>query len=430
MPRVVLLCLFLVLSASSFAQEELIGLQVHEENASVGYIFFAPLRARSAYLMDKEGRVVKEWRSEYEIFTAMLLDSGNVLMGVELQLPLGGWRSLEAYDWDGNLLWRFEYPDMHHAFHPMPNGNILIASWNRFTEDEILAMGLNPALMTAPDVTTNNEDYDGMLLDTIIELEPETMAVVWEWRVQDHLVQDFDEGLPNFGVVAAEPKRINLNMANLRLPSDRPHINSLDYNPELDQILISAHYFSEIWIIDHRISTEEARGEAGNLLYRWGNPLAYQRGTTETRKLFFQHDAQWLENGNILIFNNGMPIFRPYSSITEIEPPEGYPLGFDTAYEPAEPVWDDDLGFHSLNLGSVQRLENGHHLVGDGLGGRIFELDAEGRVVWDYLLPVFLTAQSRASFFVARQFSPDAELFAGRELEAGEAIPFRVIDEE
>jgi hypothetical protein len=400
-----------------------------QESNDSAYIFFAPIRGHSAYLIDKEGRLVKEWRSDYEVFTAMLLDNGQVLMGVDLRLPLGGWRLLEAYDWDGNLLWSFEYPDMHHAFRPMPNGNILIPSWNRFTEEEILAMGLNPALMTAPDITTNNEDYDGMLLDKIIELEPETMSVVWEWRVQDHLVQDYDEALPNYGVLAAAPERINLNLTNLRLPSDRPHINALDYNADLDQILISAHYFSEIWIIDHSTSTEEAATDAGNLLYRWGNPIAYERGTSFSRQLYFQHDAHWLENGNILIFNNGMPIFRPYTSLTEISPPEGYPIGFDSAYEPAAPLWDYDLGFHSLNLGSVQRLENGHHLIGEGLGGRILELDSEGAIVWEYLNPVFLTADSRASFFVARQFSSDAPALAGRELQAGEEIPHLVLTE-
>src|SRR6185369_17674489 len=99
-----LLLLLLLFASASLAQEAPIGLQTHESTASEGYVFFAPLTGHSAYLIDKEGHLVKEWRSEYGIFTAMLLDNGEVLMGVDLQLPLGGWRLLEAYDWDGNLL--------------------------------------------------------------------------------------------------------------------------------------------------------------------------------------------------------------------------------------------------------------------------------------------------------------------------------------
>ncbi|MGC8644373.1 MAG: hypothetical protein ACP5XB_31305, partial [Isosphaeraceae bacterium] len=55
---------------------------------------------------------------------------------------------------------------------------------------------------------------------------------------------------------------------------------------ELDQILLSVHSFSEIWIIDHGTTTAEAAthkggrsGKGGDLLYRWGNPQAYRAGT-------------------------------------------------------------------------------------------------------------------------------------------------------
>ena len=50
------------------------------------------------------------------------------------------------------------------------------------------------------------------------------------------------------------------------------HCNAVDYNEELDQIIISSAKFCEFWIIDHGLTTEEAATEAGDLLYRWGNP--------------------------------------------------------------------------------------------------------------------------------------------------------------
>jgi hypothetical protein len=112
------------------------------------------------------------------------------------------------------------------------------------------------------------------------------------------------------------------------------HMNSIDYNPALDQILLSVRGSSEIWIIDHSTTMTEAAGhgggksgKGGDLLYRWGNPQAYGTGSANSQQLFQQHDAQWIDPGlpgagNILIFNNGLS--RPggiYSTVDEIVPP-------------------------------------------------------------------------------------------------------------
>lgn len=60
-------------------------------------------------------------------------------------------------------------------------------------------------------------------------------------------------------------------------------MNGIDYNPVLDQIALSTHNLNEWYIIDHSTTTAEAAtssggnsGKGGDLLYRWGNPAAYQ----------------------------------------------------------------------------------------------------------------------------------------------------------
>ena len=88
------------------------------------------------------------------------------------------------------------------------------------------------------------------------------------------------------------------------------------YHPGLEQLILNSRNWNEFYILDHGISSEEAAGPAGDLLYRWGNPQAYGRGTEADRQLFQQHDPHWiLEDGpaalggdpevTVLLYNNG-----------------------------------------------------------------------------------------------------------------------------
>ena len=127
--------------------------------------------------------------------------------------------------------------------------------------------------------------------------------MVWEWYAWDHLIQDFDQTKPNYGVVADHPELINLNY-NLGTQADWLHCNGLDYNAALDQIILSAHNQNEFYIIDHSTTTSQAvshtggtHNKGGDFLYRWGNPEAYGRGLATDQKLFGQHNPQWIESG-------------------------------------------------------------------------------------------------------------------------------------
>ena len=182
-------------------------------------------------------------------------------------------------------------------------------------------------------------------------------------------------------------------------------MNSIDYNEEFDQILISARNFNEIWVIDHTTTTEEAAGhtggmygKGGDLLYRWGNPQAYRKGNESDQLLFMQHDARFIESGcpgagNITIFNNGFR--RPgkdYSNVMEIVPPIDsngfYHLEPDSAYGPDEPIWiyqaENPYDFYSLYVSGVQRLTNGNTLIFSGKTGFFFEVTPDKEIVWSY----------------------------------------------
>src|SRR6185295_12281811 len=127
------------------------------------------------------------------------------------------------------------------------------------------------------------------------------------------------------------------------------------------QIVLSSPHMSEIWILDHSTTSDEAAsheggasGHGGDLLYRHGNPKNYGGGSAADQVFFGQHNIQWIKKGlpgagHLLVFNNGAgrgpgpgapPAAAPgaapgpgqgpgpgpgaggYSSVVEFEPPK------------------------------------------------------------------------------------------------------------
>jgi len=319
------------------------GLISSTDEATPGYILFHPTFGTSSYLLNLDGKVVHEWKGEYNTMLSYLMDNGNVIRGDRdpyfPTFAAGGQSGrIREYNWDGDLIWDFDYISeeylTHHDMAIMPNGNILAIAWEVITKEECVALGINPEHL--PEA--------GLWFDKIIEIEPTRPNggnIVWEWRMWDHLIQDFDASKPNYGAVIENPYKININphihhvemteeqvkqaieggfmTSNATVEnqgSDLTHLNAIYYNAELDQIAISSYYFNEIYIIDHSTTTREASGSTGgrygrggDLLYRWGNPQNYGRGGPENRKLFHQHDVRWIPQGypgagNLMVFNN------------------------------------------------------------------------------------------------------------------------------
>jgi len=374
--------------------------ETDHERVSPGYVMIEPIFVGPTSLINNDKEVVATFENDYFSSFTLLQDDGSRLVNAfiwnEVFQDGGGNRGcLEEYAADGSLNWRLRLstPDyiQHHDMITLPNGNILTIVWERESVEHAIEHGRNPELVA------ENGDfwYDG-----IIEINPETAEIVWEWSSRHHLIQDFDPGKQNYGVVADHPGRLDINAINIgptgNIGPDWTHFNALDYNPELDQIVMSSNYLSEVYIIDHSTTPYESQGEKGDFLFRWGNPARYDRGGEEDQALFHQHDVQWIRSGlngagEILIFNNGGQA-RPYSTVVQFAPEMNddgtYVLNDGEAYGPQELTWEynppEEEQFFSFFISGAQRLPNGNTLVNQGAGAKVREVTAEGEIVWEY----------------------------------------------
>ncbi len=404
---------------------------IENPRAFKGYTLFSPMVSKTTYLINNSGDILHTWERPYIPGKSVyLLEDGRLLRTAcpypNPNFPSGGVGGrIEVIDWNGTLLWYFELSNetmcLHHDVEMLPNGNILAIAWEYKSYEEAVKAGRNPDTVSP---------QWGLWPDCILEIKPigeSGYEIVWEWHMWDHLIQDFDPSKDNYGDVSKHPELIDINYPEAFIGGDIAHINSIDYNEEFDQVLLSVHEYNEIWVIDHSTTLEEAAGHSGgrygrggDLLYRWGNPQTYRAGTVEDQRFFGQHDAQWIDKGspgegNILVFNNGWG--RPdgrYSTVEEIIPPVDengfYHRKPNSPFPPRESFWvykesRNGERFFSFNIAGAQRLPNGNTLICSGQEGLFFEVTMDREVVWKYL-NLFPTKMDNQVFKI-RKYPPD-----------------------
>ncbi len=392
-----LLLLFLFSFKLSVAQET-VGLVFDDvnESKSEGYTLFTALSDDRVYLMNNCGEAVNQWDFSGQIGRQVyLLENGNLLNG-------NGF-NVDIRDWNNNILWSLDYMAVlgfriHHDLEPLPNGNFLALVRDPYTNTELFAEGLD---------TSYPEDT--MVLERIVEIQPvgtNSANIVWDWKLYNHLVQDFDNTKPNYGVVADNPQLWNLNFDNGN-GTNPIHGNAIDYNAGLDQIAISSRHLSEVIIIDHSTTTAQASsnlggiyGKGGDFLWRWGNPEVYNQGTIDDRKLGKQHDIKWItegpHEGKMSVFcNDGYGTDLTASSIHIIDPNDNngvYSMS-SGKFLPENYFWSYDgtiLGevMQGSSRCGVQIMSNGNALINETQTGRLTEVDNAGNVVWVYIIPI------------------------------------------
>ena len=393
-----------------------------------GYTLFTPKSAQedgaSTHLMNNNYEILHSWsHNQGPASMPYLLPDSSIIYPYRVPNPtmdaggVGG--GIEKQTWDGEILWEYTFSDEtyqhHHDVEPLPNGNILIIVWEKKTAQEAYNMGRE----------TISNPLNQMWSTALLELNPESGEIVWQWHIWDHLIQEFNPDLPGYGVISEHPELFDINCGTVgndlggpqSANGDWMHINAVNYNPELDQIVISSRAQDEIFILDHSTTTEEAAGhiggnsgKGGDFLYRWGNPENYGRGDESDRILGDQHSINWIPHGypgegNLILFNN----FHENSQsavlefITSLEDGQ-YQLEAGEPYGPETWQWIYMGDITTPMQGGAFRLPNGNTLITQTHTSKILEVDMDGNVIWEYQYESGIGSSWIAR---AQKYSPD-----------------------
>ena len=93
-----------------------------------------------------------------------------------------------------------------------------------------------------------------------------------------------------------------------------------------------------------------------------------------------------------MIFNNGDPDDRPYTTIVEFTPPitadGSYVREEGGAYGPKELAWEynpePENQFYSAYISGADRMPNGNTFINAGAIGHQREVTPSGEIVWEY----------------------------------------------
>ncbi|WP_117584365.1 aryl-sulfate sulfotransferase [Neotamlana sedimentorum] len=345
------------------------------------YILVVDTGVNGVFLIDHDGDELVEWDLDGEELgdEAELLDDGSLIVELKTSnstISFGGYGGkFKKINADKTVDWEISYSDTdyraHHDFEYLSNGNILFLVWERVTATEAETMGFE----------ANRAIYP----EAIVELNPLTEEIIWEWHAKDHLVQEYDSTKENYGVVVDNPNKINVNYNSSQTDGDIMHANGLTLDETSDLIYVTVNYYSEVWVIDHSTTTAEAATSTGgnynlggDLIYRFGNPLTYNNTGEVT--LNRVHYPNLLDTGNMLVYSNN--IYNGQSAVIEYELNPPYELVAGQDNEPTV-TWEfTDSNLYSLTTSSAGRMSNGNTLIGVGTAGTIWEVSESGEVLW------------------------------------------------
>jgi hypothetical protein len=276
--------------------------------------------------VDEEGRPV--WMVGDERF--LVITDFDILPWGTLLVMTGS--GMEEVTPGGERLWHYEARLLHHDIDPTPWGTIMA----------IVGYG---------------ETIGGMLLsaDALLELDPGTRAELGAWPLRE-------------AVAPYEFCPICFWGDDYFYGRDWTHANAIEFDPDMEHLYLSVRNLNRVYKLS--VST-------GRTVWVLGDGGDFGQGLFS-----HQHEPQILDDGHLLLFDNGLhrPGRETFSRVVEIE--------LDEEARLARIVWEyrEKPDFYTSIGGDADRLPNGNTLITDSMNGRVIEISPLGDLVWEYRL--------------------------------------------
>ncbi len=305
-----------------------------------------------AYLIDMEGNVVHKWthkppggdfKGHMEI-----CDDGDLLV-------VNGNKMLTRLDWDSNVKWRARIR-VHHDVSTDENNQIYAI----VREDRLVFWHCLPVPILGDCVAVLSPEGKVKRILYLYELVKEhiplrRIAQTYKWLLKPENLRDVFERKVEGNYICRQ---------GVKSGFDITHTNSI----EIMDRDIEGFCKKGDWLISIRelnlVAVLDPKKQ--EFTWKWG-PGDVER----------QHHPTLLENGNILIFDNGWN--RGFTRVIELDPLTKKIVWEYKARPPEE--------FFSIRRGGCQRLPNGNTLITETEKGRVFEVTNEGKIVWEFYNP-------------------------------------------
>jgi hypothetical protein len=335
------------------------GVVVYDRaRAEDGYNLYVSRVSPEAFLMDMEGKIVHRWtypeqRARQFVWShAVMLANGDLLV-------LNQFKDLKRLDWESNLIWKREMAADHDVIE-LPDHTIYVIELEMRQH-----RGLQLRCPVIVHLTGDGEELDRWsAYEHLDDLKRALDRRSFLDTILDSLAARGEDPRPTEAV----PGRMEIEKVKGEIVYDYFHLNTVSVLP------------------DTQLGRRDARFAAGNLLvcFRNVNQIAVLDAATKAvtwawgeGTLEWPHHPTMLENGDILLFDNGSR--RGFSRLLEVNPESGRVAWEYTANPPQ--------AFYTYEKGSAQRLANGNTLVCQGDEGRAFEITRDGEIVWDWYNP-------------------------------------------
>jgi hypothetical protein len=318
--------------------------------ANPGINIYGPRSAPRAHLMDMKGEILHTWSFDVTGHDGWhhfeLLPNGDLIAIVHQGY-------LICLDWDSNVRW-VRRIRTHHDLSVTSSGEVFALT----RVDRLVRIHGIPVPILDDQITVFTAAGGLKRTISLFDVVGDTVPRGDAWRVYSGLLNP----LRMFRVLRNR-SRYDYWLGQSMM-ADILHTNTVEViDKDVDDVFRTGNLLVCVRDQDTIVVIDPATEK---VVWSWG------RGVLE-----WPHHPTLLDNGNLLIFDNG--VRRRWTRVIELDPRTRKIVWRYRADEPGD--------FFSYTRGGNQRLPNGNTLITDSDSGHAFEVTPDGEIVWEFFTP-------------------------------------------